>query len=271
MSKINAFYNRINLADIGRIFYGLAITEVGAQLIYYHSFPYVLPLPEHVRLPLIQVSAYLFGGLFVLAGLCIVIKKMARQASFLLAGVLLLVFCCYYIPYEFWSHSYRHFEEWENAEKELALAAGALVIAGCFPENAHLKKLAPAGAILFAIPIICFGCLHFLEAEAASPLVPSWIPYHLFWMYFCGAALIGSGISIILKIRTGLFAALLGIMIFIWFVILHLPGVFVSPAVYLADEMVSAFLALAYSGTAFVIASVSKKRLKIQRDRPVIR
>ena len=81
----------------------------------------------------------------------------------------------------------------------------------------------------------------------------------MFWMYFAGAALLGSGIAIILKIKTGLFATLLGAMIFIWFISLHVPRVIASPFADMGGEVTSAILALAYSGTAFVIAGAATK------------
>jgi uncharacterized membrane protein len=159
-----------------------------------------------------------------------------------------------------------HYSDWENAAKELALAGGAFVVAGCFPQNNEnrmirfLNKLVAIGAILFSLTIISFSMDHFLYAKDAADYVPTWIPFHLFWIYFCGIALLGSGVAIILKIRTGLAAALLGIMIVIWFVILHMPRVIVSPVVYIGSEITSAFLALAYSGIAFAIAGNSKKK-----------
>jgi hypothetical protein len=168
--------------------------------------------------------------------------------------------------------NYLHLSEWENAEKELALAGGAFVVASSFSVksenhfNGVWEKLMPYGAILFAIPIISFGILHFLLTEEASTLIPSWIPGHIFWTYFAGIALIGSGIAIIFKIKTGLIAFLLGSMILIWFIILHIPRVLISPAADRGDEIVSAFLALAYSAIAFVIAGVS-----IQQEKNLIR
>lgn len=159
-----------------------------------------------------------------------------------------------------------HFGDWENAAKELALASGAFVIAGCFPEKNEnrlirsLNKLVPFGAILFSITIISFSIDHFLYATDAADYVPSWIPFHLFWIYFCGIALLGSGIAIILKIKPGLIAALLGSMIFMWFIVLHIPRVIASPVPDIGSEVTSAFLALAYSGIAFVIAGSTKKK-----------
>ena len=49
-------------------------------------------------------------------------------------------------------------------------------------------------------------------------------------------------------------AILAGIMLFIWFAILHLPGAFSNPTVDEGNLVVSAFDALAFSGTAFMVA-----------------
>jgi hypothetical protein len=114
-----------------------------------------------------------------------------------------------------------HFGYWENAAKELALCSGAFLIAGCFLEKnensfaSFLGKLIPFGGYFFSITIISFGLDHFLYAKEAADYVPSWVPDHLFWIYFTGTALICSGIAIILKIKERLAAILLGLMIFI--------------------------------------------------------
>jgi uncharacterized membrane protein YphA (DoxX/SURF4 family) len=255
-----------NLSDIGRIFYGTAMAGTGFLTIYYHDFPYMMIPPNHSWIPGFAMLTYIFGAMLFLAGACIVFEKKTRTISLVLGTVLLLIFCFYFIPYEFISSSaYMHFGEWENAAKELALASGALVIAGCFPEKNEnrlirfLNKLAPFGAIFFSITIISFSIDHFLYANAAADYVPSWVPYHLFWIYFAGIALLGSGIAIILKIKPGFIAFLLGTMIFIWFIILHMPRVLASPVADIKDELASAFLALAYSGIAFVIAGSTKR------------
>ena len=158
-----------------------------------------------------------------------------------------------------------HFSDWENADKELALASGAFVIAGCFSKEGEnpfirfLRKLIPLGAIVFSLTIISFGMNHFLYAKDAADYIPSWVPNHMFWIYFAGLALIGSGIGIILKIKPGLMAALLGTMIFIWVIILHIPNALTSTIADKDGEVTSAFLALAYCGIAFVIAGTAKK------------
>jgi uncharacterized membrane protein YphA (DoxX/SURF4 family) len=244
---------------------------MGFLTIYYRDFPYML-IPEHSRIPGLVLLAYISGSLLLLAGVCIILEIRTRPISLLLGTVLLLIFCFYFIPYQFIANpNYMHLAEWENAEKELALSSGAFIIAGCFSgknENhlfRSLRNLIPFGAIFFSITIISFGILHFQFAKEASTLVPTWIPNPIFWTYLAGIALIGSGIAIILKIRPGLIAALLGAMIFIWFIILHIPRVIASPSADFKDEVASAFLALAYSGIAFVIAGALKRESKKKR------
>jgi hypothetical protein len=255
-----------NLSVAGRIFYGIAIAGMGFQTVYDKDFPYMLIPPNHSWLPGFTVLVFIFGIMFILAGACIVFKKRPGPVSLLLGSVLLLIFCFYFIPYEFIANpNYMHFGEWENAAKELALASGAFVIAGCFPEKngnsltSFLGKLTPPGIIFFSITIISFGVDHFIYGKDAAGYVPSWIPDRVFWIYFAGVALLGSGIAIILKIKTGLMAALLGAMIFIWFIILHIPKVIAAPFADMGAEVTSAFLALAYSGIAFVIAGAAKR------------
>ena len=252
---------RINLPVIGRVFFGVAMAGMGLLTIYYHDFPYMLMPPKHSWIPGLASVAFIFGALLVLAGACIVFEKEIRPASLLLGGVLLLIFCFYFIPYQLLvSANNKVFGDWENAAKELTLCSGAFVIAGRSSKTNEqglfrfLSKLIPFGVVLFSITIISYSVDHFLYAKEVVDYVPSWIPFHLFWIYFAGVALLASGLAIILKIKTQLAATLLGTMILTWFIILHIPRIIVSPLAYMGSEIASALLALAYSGIAFVIA-----------------
>lgn len=232
------------LSHIGRIFYGVAIAATGLLTTYYRDFPYYFIPPHHVWLTDHVAAIYLSGALLFVAGAWILWGKRLAPVCFLLAAALVLIFCFYFIPYELSASAiYMHFGAWENAAKELALAGGALVIAG--------RRI---GCVLFALPIISFGVDHYVYAHQATGYMPLWVSYKLFWIYFTGTCLLGSGIAILLKIRVGLFATLLGTMIFIWVIILHIPKVIASPVALDGGELVSALIALAYCGIAFAIA-----------------
>jgi uncharacterized membrane protein len=259
------------LSGVGRIFYGIAMVGLGLQTIYYRDFPYMLIPPHHSWIPGLTMVTYIFGALFILAGACIVFERSVALTGFILAVVLLLIFCFYFVPYQFMATStYMHLGEWDNAEKELALSSGSFVIAGSYSKQNEkflprlLPKLAPAGVILFAAIITTFGIDHFLYARDVADYIPSWIPDRLFWAYLAGTALTGSGVGILLKIKPQLNATLLGTMIFIWVLILHIPKSIASPFADMGSEVTSALIALAYCGIAFVIAGIVKGNRKVK-------
>jgi uncharacterized membrane protein YphA (DoxX/SURF4 family) len=259
------------LADLGRYFYGTAIAGMGIQTVYYHDLPYMLFPATPAQGPGLTVTTYFFGIMFILAGTSVLFKKKTRPVCLLFGATLLLIFCLYYIPFQFLKNpNFMHLIEWDNAGKEWALSSGAFIVAGCFPatkENSFfrlLAKLIPLGTKFFAITILCFGILHFLYASGVTEYIPLWIPHKIFWAYLAGLGLFGSSVGILLKIWPDLMAVLLGTMIFTWFVILHIPKVIYSTGDAREGEITSAFLALAYSGTAFVIASVGKNKSSIR-------
>jgi uncharacterized membrane protein len=256
-----------NLFTIGRVFYGVSMTVLGFETVYYKDFPYMLIPPTQFWRPGFVGLTYISGAVLILAGVCITLVKNPRSIALFLGALLLMIFVIYYIPYELFSTTnFMHLGEWENAEKELALSCGAFIMAARFPENDEtavmmvLSKLIPLGTILFSATMISFGIAHFLYAQSVLDYIPSWVPNHLFWNYVAGSALISSGTAIILKIQQKLAAILLGTMILIWFIILHIPRVIASPAADLKDEVTSAFLALAYSGIAFAMAGAARKK-----------
>jgi uncharacterized membrane protein YphA (DoxX/SURF4 family) len=108
--------------------------------------------------------------------------------------------------------------------------------------------------------LILFGIDHFLYLEFVETLVPTWLAGHTFWAYFGAVALIGSGVCIMFKVKIELAATLLGIMLFLWLIILHIPRAVVEPATGRGNELTSVFQALAFSGVAFALAFIYHKR-----------
>lgn len=227
------------LSDIGRICYGISVAVLGILTLYYDAFPYMLT-PFDPPWP--GAAAYPFGALLVLTSAGIVLSWKRTLACAVLGCVLLLIFGLYLVA----SRHYGHFGDWENAAKALALAAGALIIAGWRP-----------GIYLYSFAIVSFALDHFLYAHEAADYVPAWIPGHVACLYVTGAALMTAGAAILLSVRRRLAATLLGAMILTWFVILHVPRIVAAPHADLNGEIASAMLALAYGGTAWVIAAAT--------------
>ncbi|MBN1637736.1 MAG: DoxX family membrane protein [Ignavibacteriales bacterium] len=85
------------------------------------------------------------------------------------------------------------------------------------------KKIAK---IIYAIPMLAFGIMHFIYADAMTGAVPSFIPGGIFWVYLTGIALVTAAISIVTGILTRPASLLLALMLFIFMVTIHLPGMF---------------------------------------------
>jgi|SRR5450432_399416 len=254
----------------GRIFYGSAIAATGVQQFFFKEFFQILFPPFPNRIPGLMYFAYLVGAFLFIAGTAIALNIKTRFFAYILGSLFLSLFIFCNIPYELFASPYNpiHLGLWINPLKEFAYAGGAFAIAGKIPGNvnstkvksvlaASLEKFAPFGRVFFSITMILFGVSHFYYTNTVENMVPDWIPSHLFWTYFAAVALIGSGIAIIIKFRTLLIGNLLGIMIFLWFIILHVPDAMANPLINNGNEVTSAFSALAFSGIALVIANPS--------------
>jgi uncharacterized membrane protein len=104
--------------------------------------------------------------------------------------------------------------------------------------------------------VVC-GVQHFVYADFVAQLIPAWMPAHRFWTYFTGTALVAGGIGINLPPTARVAAALSGLMIFLWIILLHIPRAMASRQD--AGETAAIFEALALSGTAFLLAGIRTK------------
>jgi len=80
------------------------------------------------------------------------------------------------------------------------------------------------GVVLYALVIGFFGVNHFLNGTGFQNTIPGIIPYHIFWVYLTGAALIAASISIL----TGKFTRPAGLFLALFLIIIvltiHLPA-----------------------------------------------
>jgi uncharacterized membrane protein len=110
--------------------------------------------------------------------------------------------------------------------------------------------------ILFALPIMVFGALHFMNAQAMSMLVPSFIPGGIIWVYLTGLALIAASVAIIANRYARLASLLLGILLLSFALTVHLPGV-MNPDT-MAASMPNLLKDTALAGAALAFAGLLK-------------
>jgi len=111
----------------------------------------------------------------------------------------------------------------------LELAGTLFLVAGLFAArrqlSLRLNGLVVLGRLFVASALATFGAEHLASARDISQIVPHWLPFHLFWTYFFGFALLAAATSFVLNRQVRLSASLLGLMFFLFFVLLDVPAV----------------------------------------------
>lgn len=146
----------------------------------------------------------------------------------------------------------------------LSMCAAAFILASSIPTAVSrrpweraLDMLIASGPYLFGVSSVVFGIDHFLVLAVIASLVPVWMHLGVFWAYLTGAAFVAAGISIVIKRMDQWAGFMLGLMFFLWFLLLHSPRVvaaFRSHDPNLPDEWSSAFIALAMCGGSWICA-----------------
>ena len=231
------------LTKLGRAFFATALAAFGLQYLIHALVAGVPPLgppwsPAHL------FWGYLSAIVLLAAAAGIATGTLARCSAIALAILLFVRVLVAYVP-----RLVANIHDpgpWTSGSELLALCGAALVLAG----------LPKVGRILFAVPLLAFGVQHFLYARFIATLVPAWIPGRLFWAYFVGVAFVAAALSIAAQKAARLSAILLGLMFFLWVLILHLPRVAAAP--HNGNEWTSLFVALAMSGGSLLVAGSAK-------------
>ena len=253
-----------NYNKLWRSFFAIGVMAIAVQQLICADFrPVILPPAYPTWLYHRPAWTWVISLTMIAAGAAILFEIKAKPVSLLLGLAFFLLVVLFQIPGQ---QNPQVIAAWSDAFKELTLAGGAFVVAGSLPQPFNtpgffktLAKLIPFGKYPMAVTMVVFGVMHFIYLPFVTPMVPGWIPWHLFWACFAGVALILSGIAIILNIKTRLAAGLLGLMIFLWFVMLHIPRAIADPHSGNGNEWTSVFEALAFSGIAFILAGGQKK------------
>jgi hypothetical protein len=92
-----------------------------------------------------------------------------------------------------------------------------------------LDKVVALSNLCFAIPLAVFGAEHLAAAKFIMLIVPAFVPWHLFWAYFVGFALLAASLSIATRIQVRWSGLLFGIMMFLFVAMMDIPGALATP------------------------------------------
>jgi uncharacterized membrane protein YphA (DoxX/SURF4 family) len=251
------------LTKLGRFFFALPLLVFSVEYLargrWQGGMPPVPPWThgEHI-------FSYVAGAILLVISISLLINKEARLSANILG--LLFMFCVVFL------HAAKHFSgiihdgtTRTRAFETFALGGAAFILAAVVSKGSSIQFLSSAnpmlaviGRYVYAFSMVIFGIQHFMYAQYIAFLIPKWMPGHLFLAYFTGTAFIAAGVAIAVHIFSRLASILLGLMFFLWVVTLHTPRVIASP--HNTDELVSLFVALAFSGSSILLAAYSSKK-----------
>ena len=109
------------------------------------------------------------------------------------------------------------------------LVAGVLILRKDISAARGWDKLIIWGPLFIAVSLAVFAPEHFGGPMRVSDMIPSWMPWHLFWACFVGCALFAAATSLTVRKFVRLSSILLGLMFFLFVCMMHIPNAIGDP------------------------------------------
>ncbi len=185
----------MRIASVGHAVFAATMVALGILGFLKGDFaPIWQPVPKGV--PAREALAYLCAFVSVAAGIGLLWRRTATLAVRVLLATLLLWLLAFRLPYIVTALNVEN--TWSGCETSVMVAA-AWVLYG---------KGVRIARVLYGVALIPFGLAHFIYLKNTVSLVPGWLPWHGFWAYFTGGALIAAGVAVIAGVYARLAAAL---------------------------------------------------------------
>jgi len=203
----------------GRACFALGISGLGVLSLISGDFAYTWqPVPE--GLPWREALARISGLFLVTGGAGLLLEK--RTVAFSRGVALYLLSWVVVLHGPPVVRAPLDVGAWLGVAENLILMTGAWIL--CLGEGGAPRSLRVARFLVGASCLI-LGLSHFVYASVTAGMIPSWIPAHLGFAYFTGSAHAAAGAAILLGIVPRLAATLEAVMVSLFVILLHAPGV----------------------------------------------
>ena len=217
-----------------------------------------------------EALAYLCALICLLCGVGLLWLRTKVIASRVLLVSFLIWFVVVRLPRFFLTPA--AVDAWWGCGDTAAMIAGAWVLYASFVDGS--ERGLRIARIFYALAVIPFGIAHFTNLKDTTPLIPAWLPWHVFWAYFTGAAFIAAGLAVMSGVLARLAATLSAWQIGLFTLIVWVPVVARGPSASQWSEFVSSWVLTAvawvvadsYRGTPWL--AVGKLRLPSMSAQP---
>ena len=217
----------MRIARVGHAFFAVTMIGLGAVGLLHPDFvPLWNPVPT--GLPAHELFIYLGALISLTTGIGLLVPRMAAIAARLLLATLFLWLLLFRLP------NFLHepaFDACWSVFPLMVMLAATWVLYVRFAadwDRKHLRFVSSNGGLriargLYGLCLIFFGVAHFVDVTDTVSLIPHWLPGHLFWAYFTGAAFIAAGIATLIGFCARLAVALSAFQLALFLFVVWIP------------------------------------------------